>query len=80
MAKESRRHNITGTAQYLVVDVMKVEMGTSVEEVVRNGAMLQTPTPPTKRGRKLGAADRPVAKEVGWHRRNNGLGIGIKYS
>ena len=36
------------------------------------------PPPPTKTGRKLGAADRPVEKEVGWRRRNYGLGDGDK--
>ena len=32
--------------------------------------------PPTKTGRKLGAADRPVEKEVGRRRWNDGLGDG----
>ena len=45
-AKETRRRSITGTAQYSVVDVMEVEMGTTVEEVVRKGVMVQTETPP----------------------------------
>ena len=60
---------------------MKVETGTTVEAAVREGAMVQTPTPPppqTKTGRKLRAADRPVAKEVGRRRRNDGLGVGDK--
>ena len=48
-------------------------MGTTAEAAVREGAMVQTPTPPIKTGRKLGAADRPVVKEVGWRRRNYGL-------
>ena len=42
--------------------------------------MVQTPTPLTKMGKKLGAADRPVGKEVGWRRRKNGLGDGDKIS
>ena len=45
-AKETCRRSITGTAQYSVVDVMEVEMGTTVEEVVRKGVMVQTETPP----------------------------------
>ena len=50
--------------------------GTTAESGVRTGAMVQTPTPPTKTGRKLGATDRPVRKEVGWRRRNGVLGDG----
>ena len=52
--------------------------GTTADLGVREGAMVQTPTPPTKTGRKLGAADRPVKKEVGRRRQNNGLGDGDK--
>ena len=48
--------------------------GTMAESGVCEGAMVQTPTPPTKTGRKLRAADRPVRKEVGCSRRNDGLG------
>ena len=69
----TRRHSITGTAQDLVADMVEVEMGTTAEAAVRKGGMVQTPTPPpTKTGRKLGAADRPVAKEVGRRRWNDG--------
>ena len=68
-----RRHR---TAQYLVADVVEVETGTMAEAAVREGTIVQTPTPPTKTGRKIGATDRPVVKEVGWRRRNDGLGDG----
>ena len=67
--------------QYLVADEvvnLVEEMVTTAEAAVREGTMVQTPTPPTKTGRKLGAADRPVAKEVGWRRQNDGLGDGGK--
>ena len=47
---------------------------TTAEAAVREGAMVQTPTPPTKTYIKLGLADRMDAKEVGWHRGDNGLG------
>ena len=40
---------------------------------VRGGNSSNT-NPFTKTDRKLGAADRTVTKEVGWRRRNNGLG------
>ena len=62
MSKETQRHSITGTARYLVADVVEVEMGTTAEAAVREGAMVQTPNSPTKTGRKLGAADRSVGK------------------
>ena len=62
------------TARYLVVDVVEEETGITAEVAVREGDMVQTPTPPTKTYRKLGAADRPVAKEVGRRRQNDGLG------
>ena len=39
-------------------------MGTTTESGVREGGMVQTPTPPTKTGRKIGTAYRPVEKEV----------------
>ena len=52
----------------------EAETGTTTEAAVCEGAMVQTPTLPTKTGRKLGVADRPVAKEVGWSRQNDGLG------
>ena len=60
--------------------MVEVETGTTAEAVVRKGATVQTPTPPTKTGRKLGATDRPVGKEVCWSRRNYGLGDGNKMS
>ena len=62
------------TARYSVADVVEVETEITVEAAVREGAMVQTPTPPTKTDRKIGAADRTVAKGVGRHRRNDGLG------
>ena len=77
-AKETWRHSITGTARYLVAGVVEVETGTTAEAAVCEGGMVQTPNPPTKTGRKLGAADRTFGKEVGWRRRNNGLGDGDK--
>ena len=64
------------TAQDLVTYVVEVETGTTAETAMREGAMVQTPTPLTKTGRKTRAADRPVAKEVGQRRWNNGLGDG----
>ena len=68
----TRKHR---TARYLVADVVEVETGTTAEAAVREGAMVQTPTPPpTDTDRKLGAADRTDAKEVGWRRRDDGLG------
>ena len=60
--------------KYLVAYVVEAETVITAEAAVRKGGMVQTPTPPTKTGRKIGAADRPVAKEVGWCRRNDGLG------
>ena len=56
--------------------MVEVKTGTTAEVAVREGDMVQTPTPPTKTGRKFGAVDRPVAKEVGWPRRKNGFGDG----
>ena len=60
------------TARYSVAEVAEEETGTKSEAAVREGAMVQTPPPPTNTDRKLGAADRPVAKEVGGRRRNDG--------
>ena len=56
-----RRHR---TAQYLVADVVEVETVTMAEAAVREGTIVKTPTPPppTKTDRKLGAAERTVAK------------------
>ena len=61
-------------AQDSVADVAEAETEITVEAGVREGAMVQTPTPPTKTDRKIGAADRTVAKEVGRRRRNDVLG------
>ena len=61
------------TARYLVADVAEAETEITAEAAVREGAMVQTPTPPTKKYRKLGAAERTVVKEVGRRRRNDGL-------
>ena len=47
--------------------------GTTAEAAVDEGAMVQTPTPPTKTDRKLEAAVRTNAKEVGRRRRDDGL-------
>ena len=75
-SKETRRHSITVTARDLMADVVEVDTGTTTEAAMREAAMVQIPTPPTKTGRKLGAADRPGAKEVGPRRQNDGLGGG----
>ena len=61
------------TAQYLVADVLESDTEITAEAAVRDGAMVQTPTPPTKTDTKLGAADRTVAMKVCWHIRNDGL-------
>ena len=62
------------TARDLVTDKAEAETEITAETSVCKGAMVQTPTPPTKTDRKLGAADRTVKKEVGQIIRNNGLG------
>ena len=78
-AKETRRHTITGTAQYLVADVVVLETETTSEVVVREGDMVQTPTPPSHQDwKKIRAADRPVGKELGRRRRKNRLRDGDK--
>ena len=77
-AKETRRDIIPGTAQDLVASVVEVETGTTAEAAVREGAMVQTPPPSTKTGRKFGAVVRTVGKKVGRRRKNNGLGDGDK--
>ena len=69
----TRRHR---TAQYSVEVVVEAETVTTAEAAVRKGAMVQTPTPPTKTGRKCGAVVRTVRKEVGRIRKNHGLGDG----
>ena len=74
--KEVHRDSIIRTAQDSVADVVELETGTTSEAAVRGGAMVQTPTPPTKTGRKFGVAVRTIGKEVGRCRINNGLGDG----
>ena len=59
--------------------MVEAETVTTAEAEVCEGDMVQTPTLPTKTGRKLGAADRPFAKEVGRSIQNNGLGGVGKY-
>ena len=61
----------TRTAQDLVADVAAAE--TDKTAAVDEGAMVQTPTSPTKTYRKLGAAVRTDGKDVGQRRRDNGL-------
>ena len=48
------------------------ETGTIAEAAVREGAMVQTQTPPTKKGKKIGAEVKTIGKEVGRHRKNDG--------
>ena len=48
------------TERELVADVVEADTGITAKAAVREGFMVQTPTPPTKIGRKLGAADRSV--------------------
>ena len=50
------------TARYLVADMVEAEMEITAEAAVLKGAMVQTPIPPTKTDRKLGASERTVAK------------------
>ena len=47
--------------------------GTTAEAAVGEGPRVQTLTPPTKTDRKIGAAVRTDAKEVGWRKRDGGL-------
>ena len=66
----------TRTSQYLVADVADVATALTkktAEAAVGEGAMVQTPTPPTKTDRKPGAVVRTDAEEVGWRRRDDGL-------
>ena len=65
---------ILRTAQDLVAAVVEAETEITTEAAVREGAMVQKLTPPNKMDRKLGTADRTVAKEVGRRRRNYELG------
>ena len=64
------------TSQDFVADVVETETEITAKLGVRNGDRVQTPSPPTKKDIKLRATDRPVTKEVGWRRQNNGLGDG----
>ena len=48
------------------VATLVVDMEITAEAKMREGEMVTTPTPPTKTGRKCGAAVRTVGKEVGW--------------
>ena len=74
--KEPQSYRTTGTARYSVADVVELETGTTSEAAVREGDMVERPTLPTKTGRKCGVAVRTVGKEVGWCRKNDGLGDG----
>ena len=63
------------TARDLVADVAEAETEIMAEAAVGEGETVQTPPPPpTKIDRKLGAADRTDAKEVGRRRQDDGLG------
>ena len=77
--KETQKDSITETAQDLVTDMVEVDTVKTAGVEVREGAMVQTPTPPTKKGRKFGAAVRTVGKEVGWRINNDGLGGRKRY-
>ena len=59
------------TTQDSVASVAEAETEITEEAAVSERAMVQTPTLPTKTERKLVAADRTVAKEVGQRRHNN---------
>ena len=61
------------TGQDLVSDVSVTETDITAEAAVGEGAMVQTPTPPTKTDRKLGEAIRTNAKELVWRRWDVGL-------
>ena len=62
------------TARDSVAAVVEEETEITEEAAVREGEMVQTPTPTTKTDRKIGAADRMDAREVGRCRKNDGLG------
>ena len=62
------------TARDSVAAVVEAETEIMEEAAVRKGEMVQTPTPTTKTDRKIGAADRMDAREVGRCRKNDGLG------
>ena len=48
-AKVTWRQKITGTARYLVADVVEVDTGTTAEAAVREGATVKKPPPPPPR-------------------------------
>ena len=56
-----------------VADVATAETKKTAEAAVGEGEMVQKPTTPTKTDRKLGAAVRTDAKELGRSRRDDGL-------
>ena len=71
---ENRRERNMGTLRDLVADKVFNLVGETeitAEAEVCEGEMVTTPTPPTKTGRKYGAAVRTFRKEVGWSRGNN---------
>ena len=60
-----------------VVDVAAAETEITAEAAVGKGAMVQTPTPPTKTDKKLRAEDRTDAKGVVRRRQDDNLrGVG----
>ena len=61
------------TARDLVADVAEAETEITAEAAVGEGEMVQTPTPPTKTVRKLGAADIMDVKELVRSRWDDGL-------
>ena len=63
----TRRHI---TAQDLVADVVGAKAGATSWAEVCEGAMVQTPTPQPRWAEKIGAIERPGAKEGGWHRQS----------
>ena len=55
--KETQRDSTTGKAQYLVaheVVTLVEEIGITMEAVVHEGVMVQTPTPPPRRAENSG--------------------------
>ena len=51
--KETQKDSIPETAQDLVTDMVEVDTGTTAEVAVREGAMVQTPTPLHQDGQKI---------------------------
>ena len=64
-AIETWRHSITGTAQDLVADVVEIEAVTTAEAEVREGAMVQTPTPPPHQDRQKNRGGGQTGREGG---------------